>query len=1536
MARIGLHHGPDTLRVSQPASEAPVATKPSVAGDAGWAPTEFKSPPGAATPGQTTSTLARFTQGLFRTFTGAVAGVILGAAALPAMAGAQVLPETSLTPDSAQVLDVRSMTESVAHDGVQVAPGPVGIQRVFQDHLQHKLRIIEAQQRQFEAQSPADPVLVIDHLKLHEVVAQFHEIMSQDAVLPAGLLADLDHILTALQDAQPGEFKASFDRALLDLPSQSIALPSVAGGGVQAPAAPHFKGPGQGLIDALSLTSPTDFPDQAQGVIAAYTQVMSGVQASISQLPDFQLQLQNPLVYNGSGAQILIPAGAQLVHSGDDFSIESNNLLWAQNGLTVVSEDASLNLGPNLDGLQAKRITASGQDWSADLQGATVGVSRGDGSALIQADHLDLDLVNGSAELTGARLLVGPSGNGTLDADQVAVTRAGFALDLSGLHAEQTREGTHLMAAEANYGGQGALIHAEAIDIQFGAEGATMASDLLHIESGGTKFDATNAVLSTKNVAQGGQLLQLQGDTFSVDHGETSLNSSGKASLQIMLDSQGQMRSAKLAGDAVSVTTAAGHAELIGSSVNLNLDKDGHLKTLSARSQSASFAGSGYTVDAQRGKLDMSFDAAGQLSRVTSDAAKVAYAGDSGAFDVERGNLTVDLKDGLMSQLSAQAAGAHWRGTDGTSVDAERTKLTLDFHPDTGTLGSAAVRSGRATFADAEHKLDLSGLAMNVTFDSAGLLTGASAQSSKLTYQSAEGTFFGAGDVKLQVQTAGEHLDQVLVSGKDIRYTGDLGELSAAQGALTVDFAGTGHLEHVRFETEDLRVSGDYGTLGIQGDGTLDAVWSEDGQSLRRLTGDFDGATYTSDFGDLALSGGTGFAIEVSEAGATNFTGQVTQLDLAHSAGQLQVDGAQARGTFAPDGTAETLSLSARHLAFTGTAEGNNPLSLDLQGPQVDITQRAEGGQRLSFGSDGGNFSVNGHQVGLEGAQQVVMETTTAGEIDTFAADFPGQVDFVDKDGELSVVVRDAHANYEREGSKITLDFEEIGASLRGEGLEVLVQGVAAELDETHLSVRVDRAEVLRTVGEQLNVEVEALTLDVTRNGEGALKTFDLGLGGLDAQIDGMNVMVRTPSGEQVRLHVSADEEGRTIKAAYLQIPDGGEIRITKDDFDLKLGGQRLAFSHDDDGVYRFRADGLDATAITKDAEVRVEGGTAQVSLDPESGRLVIDEITGTHVEVKLDNGDLRLDVEELRNFMVSMTSFEGGATGGAIHLIPTTDGSTISASLHGEVSGIPVEISVDNAHELQALAQISVNQVHVFVGDSSGQGNMQIGIGPVKIEGSALEVIGRYHPYDPARMTESVHQFLTTSGQQLFSGINYEADGVLRLGTDREGLNGELAVLLPADKAMPGYRFNLSAEPSSAYGLIGSVGYRMNDVTLSAFGGLVPGSHATLHVKQGDVEVGGFSMPKQTDLPTTVMGGLRLDMADVDGGHLGVVGGAYMNPAGLAETSWVTENNPFGAFAGIEYAKDNWTLSGSAVVDIDRNGNAQVGGAMLQLGIKF
>ncbi|MCA9554329.1 MAG: hypothetical protein KC933_30115 [Myxococcales bacterium] len=654
------------------------------------------------------------------------------------------------------------------------------------------------------------------------------------------------------------------------------------------------------------------------------------------------------------------------------------------------------------------------------------------------------------------------------------------------------------------------------------------------------------------------------------------------------------------------------------------------------------------------------------------------------------------------------------------------------------------------------------------------------------------------------------------------------------------------------------------------------------------------------------------------------------EVDIRHTfRGDLVVE------VIAPDGTARALQLGATHLSYAGTAQGDHPLSVDLRDPTAVLSQRAGGGQSLQITTGAGAFEVDGHKVSLDGLDQLTLETTPDGQVDAFSARFPGQLDFVQRDGDLSVLTRGLGAEYHREGERLTLDFAEADVALRSQGLTAHIEGGAALLDRQQLQIQVERAQVMKALGTDLDVEVEDLTLRLTRSEQGALQGLDLALGNLDAHVAGMDVLVRTPSGERVRLSLTADADGNTIKQAFLQIPEGGELRLTRDDLDVRLGGQRISFEHGDDGVYRLRGEGLDIDAKTRDAQVSVTGGDAQVSLDPATGRLVIDEIRGTHVDVHTKDADVHLDIQEMRDFMVRMTGLSGGATGAALHLVPTSDGATLTAELHADIGGIPVQVRVSDAHELVALGEVSVNQVHVYAGDPSGRGEIKIGVGPLSLEGSAVELVGRYHPYDPGRMVESLHQFVTLDGGQVFSGVRFEPDGVLRLGTDREGLNGELAVMLPRQLALPGYRLDMTTEPSLAPGVIGSVGYRSGDVTASAFAGLLPGSHATLHVKQGTAEVAGLRVPERTDLPTTAVAGLRLDLADVDGGHLSAVGGAFVNPLGLTTSRFVEESTPYGAFGGLEYSKDNWFVGGSAVVDVNQ-GKPELGGFQLRLGVRF
>ena len=1620
MTRLGLQRGhghqAGTLQDSTQPGEASKASVSSQGSEALRLPDAPTSPPKLApTPNKaraTTATRAHFAAGLFRRFANPIAAVMLGAATLPAMSGA-ALAQTAPADH-----EVRIEAPATLHAaGHLVSPssrpaGPLDPGRLFERHLQTRLVDLAAQRAQFEAQAPADPIIRTDLLRLDKVVQNVDRLIRQEGTLPTNLLADLDHLLKGLQDAEPGHFAKTIDLHLKDLPSDSFEVPQVGRSAidVRAPtleAAPQVQGPGHGWLKDLLAASPTDFPDKAQAALQQYSAVMTGVDAAFAQLPDFEMLSPAPLAVNSGEGVLLVPPGARIIKDDGQFAIEAPGMLFAQDGLTVVASDAAIRLGSDLDGLQAGRVVAAGDDWTAGLEGVETGVHRDRGYGVIRAERADLDLSGQALHLENAQLVVGASGDSRLQADALSMLGEDYALDLTQVDVQQSREGSSATAASAHFAAGGTVLQGETLDLRFGPTGAHIEARALDVVSGDTRLNLQDAVIDMRPRADGGHDLAFSGQSIGLSDKHSALQLGAGTQGSLRLGPDGVLQQASFSAGQVDLTTPDGTAHLENASVQAQVGDSGYLSALTVRGDELGFTGDGFALDASDGRLDLNFGADGHLSRIATRASAAALTTDEGAFSVTDGVLDARFEQGSLRTAAAELGTAQWRGTDGTTVDAANSRARLAFADDgalsqvalaagavnvglsdgrqvsvsegkgrlnlgpDGVLSSAQLSTGRLVVNDAEQKLDLSGLQVRAQFDDAGLLQQASANAARLQYTHAEGTVLSTGAVQLDATLQDGVLSQLDVAADDIRYTGSLGDISATSGSLQTTFTADGQPQALRFDTEDLVASGDYGRLAIQGAGQIDAQWSPDGTQLSRVaahadqldfvdegrtlsitegdlaitmngdavssaTASFEQAHYAGDFGDLALTGGTDLSIDYDEQGAATVRGFAQHLDLAHEGGRLNLEGGHVQGHINSDGVTERLQLGAQQLSYSGIADGEHPLTVDLSNPNAVLTALDNGGQQLDVSTGSGAFSVDGHSVSLDGVQQLSLQTNAKGQVDGFTADFDGQIEFLQQGGDLGIRARDVQAGYEREASRLTLDFGQLDVALKSEGLQAKIEGGHALLDEHQLFVQVDRAEVLRDLGAQLDVEVEDLTLRIARGEQGSLQELVLSLGGLDATIDELQMMVRTPAGERVRLNVRTDDEGRLIKDAFLQIPEGGEVRVQREDLDLSLGGQRLSFSHGDDGLYRFRGESLDIAASTKDATVRVEGGNAEVSMDPATGRLVIEEITGTHIDLSTADADLHVDIEALQGFMLKMTGLEGGATGAALHLEPTGDGSTLTARATADIGGIPVEVSFSDVHELEALGQISENQVHVFARDPSGRGDIKIGVGPVQLQGSAIELVGRYHPYDAGRMTESVHQFVTTGGAKLFSGVQFEPDGVLRLGTDRDGANAELAILLPRQHSLPGYRFALTPQPSAAPGVVGSLGYRFDDVTLSMFAGVMPGSHATLHVKEGDVSLGGVPVPERTDLPTTGVAGLRLDLADVNGGHLGLVGGGYVNPAGLVDSPFVTEDAPFGAMAGVEYTKDSWSLSAGGVLDFNNDGQVQGGAVTLRVGISF
>lgn len=855
--------------------------------------------------------------------------------------------------------------------------------------------------------------------------------------------------------------------------------------------------------------------------------------------------------------------------------------------------------------------------------------------------------------------------------------------------------------------------------------------------------------------------------------------------------------------------------------------------------------------------------------------------------------------------------------TSGATVNGLRASQTRD-----GTRGSAShveLTQGGATILADALELDLRPGQAKLRGEHVELHTG--------------GSRFIAERAQLEARTLANG-QALTIRADSFAHRGSGFGLEVVKGVVDVSFDASGRMEQLSAKGGDVRYRGPSGDATAV-DGELAIAFSGDrvSEARARVTS----GSYSGAFGRLDLTGGSNFAVRYGSDGAAQLDGWASKLTLGKNDGSvLALDGGRVRGELNAAGAIRKLELGADQLRFSGMSEGAHPLAVEISKPQAILTARAGGGEKLELRSGAGAFEVSGHRVSLDGMQSVILETTAAGEVDAFSARFPGRLDFVQRDGELSVLTRGLAAGYQRDGNTLRVDFQQADVALRSAGLTAHIENARAMLDDRQLSIEVDRAEVLAELSRKLHVDVESVRLQLTRGEQGAIRDLELSFGGLEAKVDAMDIMARAPSGERVRLHLSADATGQTIRQAFLQIPEGGEVRLSREDLDVRLGAQTLRFDHGNDGVYRLRGEHLDIHARTKNATVAITGGDAQVSLDPATGRLMIDEIRGTKVQVHTPSGDVTLDIKDMQRFLVRMTKFEGAATGAALHLIPADDGSRLTAELHARIGGVPIAVEVNNAHELKLLGRVAVNQVEVYAGDPSGQGKIRIGVGPFALEGSAVGLVGRYHPYDSGLMTESVMRFATTDGAKLFSGVSLEPDGVLRVGTDRQGVNAELAVILPRRFAVPAYRLDLTDSATSAPGLIASAGYRHQGTTASIFAGVVPASHATIAVEQGNVSVAGVPLPKRLDLPTTAIAGARVDLSTGNNGQLGVVAGAFVNPMGRVQSPWVKEPIVQGGFGAVEYREPGWSLSAGAVVDVDRGGKAKLGGAMIRLNVDF
>ncbi|PKL76343.1 MAG: hypothetical protein CVV27_10765 [Candidatus Melainabacteria bacterium HGW-Melainabacteria-1] len=707
-------------------------------------------------------------------------------------------------------------------------------------------------------------------------------------------------------------------------------------------------------------------------------------------------------------------------------------------------------------------------------------------------------------------------------------------------------------------------------------------------------------------------------------------------------------------------------------------------------------------------------------------------------------------------------------------------------------------------------------------------------------------------------------------------------------------------------------------------------------------TGDF-GAISLADGGQVQLDYGANGQLSQISAGVKgfNYTGEHGQLDMA---------GANLNALYGADGLLDGINFNGEQVDFTGQTSDGKPIDFALGGFNADLLLNDDGSQKFSFTGQDLALQLDQHHVGIPSIKTLQLSTTPEGAISAMDLHLDGHNTYANPD--LSAALDNLEAHYTQEGNTLTASFDKLAVDLKAQNMQIEALGGKLFNDDSQMSLHLDSASVVKALEQELKVTVENVDLIVHKTETGGVSSADLLVGQADALVSGMNLMVRTQNGDQVRLHVGMSEDGTYLKEAFLQIPTGGEIKLSKDDMHVTLGGgQKLAFSQDGQGLYTFRGEGLNIDAQTKDASVKVHSGTAQVSLDTANGALIIDEIRGLDVDVALKDQNIKINVQEMEGFLVKATGISGLAQGAAIHLVPTSDGSKLTAEISTSYEGIPIKVAFKDVHELKAMGSIQPNRAHVYFGDPSGRGEVKINAGPLEMKGSAIEFVAQYHSYNPQRMVSALGKALSSDGVEIFKGVQIEADGVIRAQTPwKNGLHAGMTVMLPRPVNFTQGQDPFDPHPVSARqfngglndgaaGLIFELGgkgtsSKGRSTTVAVHTGLVPGSYVSLDQTQGSSSLAGIPLPKHAAIPTTGIAGLSFRSHGQESRVDAMVGG-YVNPGAFGPKEIVAEGSKYGAYGGVNWRKKDVTIGFGTTVDLSQPSKPDVG-AMVSFGISF
>ncbi|MEL7304480.1 MAG: hypothetical protein AAGJ56_01510 [Myxococcota bacterium] len=712
------------------------------------------------------------------------------------------------------------------------------------------------------------------------------------------------------------------------------------------------------------------------------------------------------------------------------------------------------------------------------------------------------------------------------------------------------------------------------------------------------------------------------------------------------------------------------------------------------------------------------FTIEGTGDRVSAQASTEGFSLRDGSswLTIAGSELDVDFVNGLPRQAVVRAdsvRGEHVAGGAQRGLDVLEGEIGLSFH-DNGALRSIHGGSGAFAYRGPDIQASSLGSGAIVELDRDGSFQRGSAGTTALSLQWPDGA--------LVLRNGGIEASRNLDGTTSATLTA--AEVVLRQGDTSLDLAG---------------VTGDFDLFA---DGSVDR--------LRLAIDEGELATPQS---AITLAHGSSLEVDFSEPRVlASIIGEAGHASFGDSQRVVSADGMRFGLHFEENNQWREFALETTRTQgqFEGLGANGDPIGFELSDTDLRVRNLGDGALRFDYAASDSELDVNGHALGITGSHGTWLETDNEGRIVSGGARFPGTIDFAHANGRLSAQVSGTAI----EGSENLLRMSFEGATVVTPEGAAEFNGVEFRWADQLIEVNIEAgsyqgalngrlAELLRTQeGAPAGLELERLSIGL-RAGEGGgqIREGDLFVETLTAQAEDLRFEVRNEAGRRFHLRGELGEEG-ALRDIFLQVPQGGEVRVFAGDHRLTLEEQ-LTRIHADPETRAITVDSQGGNFDYREGSFQLRGigspnSRAHFELNDEHG-IAFHSVENYQLSGRNVSGfDFDVNFGSLQNYgrpsygTIDEPDFK--AAFGAIH--PTGDGHfTGTVGFTYEDFPVPVTLGFQDAQgDISVSGMVATNQATAAM-EATGGGRLSMEAFGFRIEGDReVSVTGYLDPHDVSR----------------------------------------------------------------------------------------------------------------------------------------------------------------------------------------------------------